>query len=302
MTTVQTSTKEPKFEVRWNPETIGTARRWLITGEGGTGKSYWATSSFWDSLAQSPIMVGKGKDARPVKAKLITIGQESVEHLGIPDSYMTGGGMDFRLKASSLEDGWLQDFAKITQAFVVAARTALAKGEPPPLDVVIIDGISEAVLLQNKTFQHHGNKFATWDHLESMWFGLFQGLDPRELGCHVILTARPMERDTGIITTDDEGHKESEKMLAPSMRGNFLKRQLSCYFDYAFYIRPDVRKVSTGPRAGLTSPVHVMHTLANGRYDIKNSQEERWLHAGYPDELVNASFWDVQDMVGKLSG
>lgn len=292
------TTKAKLTTSRWAPEELGAPRRWLFTGSGGTGKSYLAVSSFWDPLTLEPVMIGKGVDARPVRAKMIVIGQENIYELGVPESYLSAGsGRSFRLKSTGLNSAdWIKDFTEITTGFVTAAQNS----KEPPIDVIVIDSVSESVLLQQRTFDNHGNKFATWDHLETMWFALFQRLDPRELGCHVIMTARPMERDTGIITTDEEGHKIADKMLAPSMRGNFLKNQLSCYFDMAFYIRSETRKLDKGPRAGMMGPAHVLHTIANGRYDIKNTQEERWLLKGYPDELVNVGFWDVQSMLEGL--
>ena len=293
------TTKAKITTARWAPIELGAPRRWLLTGSGGTGQSYWAASSFWDPLAMEPVMIGEGASARPVRAKMLVIGQENIHELGIPESYIsTGSGRSFRLKSANLDsEKWIKDFTEITTGFVVAARDSK---DGPPLDVIIIDSVSESVLLQQRTYDNHGNKFATWDHLETMWFSLFQRLDPRELGCHVIMTARPMERDTGIITTDEDGHKVADKMLAPSMRGNFLKNQLSCYFDMAFYIRSETRKLEKGPRAGMMGPAHVMHVIPNGRYDIKNTQEERWLYKGYPDELVNTGFWDVQGMLEGL--
>ena len=291
------------MDVRWNPESLGSPRRWLVTGGGGVGKSYWYHSAFWDPLAQAPILI-KGRDGemRPVRAKVITIGQENTAHLGAPETYFQGGGKSFRLKSNNLDsDDWLDDFTTITTAFVVAARNARVKKQEPPLDIIALDGISEGVLLQNRTYENHGNKFATWDNLETMWFSLFQKLDTQELGCHVIMTARPMERETGVMLTDEEGHKYSEKILAPSMRGNFLKSQLSCYFDMAFHLRSEERKLTSGPRAGVMGPGHVLTVMPNGRYDIKNTEEERWLYAKYPDELVNYGFWDVVKMVEELT-
>ncbi len=248
----------------------------LLYGPAGAGKTKWPVSAFWD---------GKREIAR---GKWVTFGREDNPFLLVPESCRTtASGASLRFKSPNLEDqNWLKKFDTFTKALLDQCR------RDHPLDVLVIDGLSEFDLLYENTFpQGSGreNNFAKWMGLMDAFFAALQRLDPDELGCHVIVTARVMQRRVD----DDEARavKAGEIMplpdFMPSIKGSF-KDNLSHYFNNVFYLHTLPGQTKTAP------PQHTLNVLTNGNYLTKLQGETEWLAAKYPRTLVNSNFYDVQ--------
>lgn len=245
----------------------------LLYGSAGAGKTALAVSSFWDWKAQKKVANGK----------LITFGAEDNPALAIPEEFRkTEKGTSLRLTSPLLDDNaFVNQFDLISRKLVYDAQQGNC------LDVLVVDGLSEFDLLYEETFNDGGgeNNFAKWNGLLSEMFSMIQRLTPKVLGCHVIMTARVMERkkarqgakasfagDPGFIDYD----------FYPSLRGSF-RIQLPHYFNLVLYMETVRGKLPDGRIV----PAHAANMVRTGDYYIKNVWEHHWLNAGYESQVVN---------------
>jgi len=260
---------------------------YLFYGPPGGGKTDLLTSAFWDVRTRREVARGK----------LVTFGREDNPFLHVPEACrMTSGGASLRFTVPNLDStAWLDRFDKFTSALLDQARRS------HPLDVLGIDGLSEFDMLYERTFGDGGgdsNKFAKWNGLMEKFFAVMQRLDPNELGCHVIMTARVRERKRG-AESDERARRSPDADdhdpfdYYPSVRGGF-KDWLGHYFQNVFYIH--TRK----PKNKATLPEHVTQIITLGDYMTKLQGEREWLAADYPRELVNTNFYAIQHQLENL--
>ena len=262
---------------------------YLFYGPPGGGKTDLLTSAFWDVRARREVARGK----------LITFGREDNPFLHIPESCRTtSGGASLRFVAPNLDNTtWLDRFDKFTTVLLDQAR------REAPLDVLGFDGLSEFDMLYERTFgggDGDANKFAKWNGLMDKFFAIMQRLDPNELGCHVIMTARVRERKRGTDVEEKERARGMDEESAPfdhypSVRGGF-KDWLGHYFQNGFYVHTRKPKVRTA------APEHVVQVVTMGDYWTKLQAERDWLAAGYPREFVNTGFYAIQHRLEDLLG
>lgn len=247
----------------------------LIYGPGGAGKSRYLRSALTNG------------DGTPRKAKIITFGREFRTISGLPKEIVQ------RFSVPSLDNRtWLNDF----EAFIQFLHVQAKKGNH--LDVLGFDGFSEFDLLHEETNSSTG--FQKFNDLMTDVFSIVQSLDPYELGCHILATARIMDKKMATVGKQSKGiagDPDYMQELYPSFRGAF-KYQLSNYFDFVFYLQQE-RTVVVGKEM-LTK--HVLHVLQTGDYMTKMCDpfEERWVSKGYPAELTNVGFNEVLKAIESL--
>jgi hypothetical protein len=252
----------------------------LLYGGPGVGKSALAVSSFWDWRKREPI----------AKGKLITFGAEDNPALAVPEEFRrTDKGTSLRLTSPLLDDSkFLDQFDAISQRFVYDAE----HGESP--DVIVIDGLSEFDLLFEATFGDSDNRFAKWDGLLSQLFSMMMRLHHDVLKCHVIMTARVMEKKKGKQSstyTPDPSLYDFD--YYPSLRGSF-RHHLPHYFSMVLYMDTEQRLAQGGRWDGRVVPVHTVQMVRSGEFYIKNQFEHAWLATEEDTEVVNpmwAQLW-----------
>jgi len=265
---------------------------YLLYGPPGSGKTDLLVSAFWDVLTRREVARGKW----------ITFGREDNPFLHVPESCRTtSGGASLRFTVPNLDSTtWLDRFDKFTAALLDQAK------REHPLDVLGVDGLSEFDMLYERTFgggDGDANKFAKWNGLMDKFFSIMQRLDPNELGCHVVMTARVRERKRGTDVEERARAKPDFESVSaddpfdyyPSIRGGF-KDWLGHYFHNIFYVH--TRK----PKNKQADPEHVVQLITLGDYVTKLQGEREWLAAGYPRELVNTSFYVIQNHLEDLLG
>lgn len=248
----------------------------LIYGPGGSGKSRYLRSALTNS------------DGTPRRAKIVTFGREFRVISGLPSDVVQ------RFSAPSLDSRqWLTDFENFIKYLHVQAK----KGNH--LDVLGFDGFSEFDLLHEETNSSTG--FDKFNDLMTDVFSIVQSLDPYELGCHVLATARIMDKRKAKKSrrsgSEIPGDPEYMTELYPSFRGAF-RYQLSNYFDFVFYLQQE-QSIEIGKEVQTR---HVLHVLQTGDFLTKlcDPWEERWVEAKYPSELVNPGFNDILKMLMSL--
>lgn len=248
----------------------------LLYGGPGAGKTSLAVSSFWDWQKQEKICNGK----------LITFGAEDNPALAIPEECRhTDKGTPLRLTSPLLDDReFLNQFNLITRRFVQDAI------EGNPLDVLVIDGMSEFDLLFEETFEDDDNNFAKWNALLSQMFACMMRATHSALQAHVIMTARVMERkkakQQGRVTmAGDPAYLDYD--FYPAMRGAF-RQHMPHYFNMVLYMETD-----TGVRDGKPIPIHVANMVRTGDYYVKNVWEHAWLAKEPSPKVANPMWYDL---------
>ena len=266
----------------------------LAYGYAGSGKTALAVSSFRDWKARKPIRRGKW----------ITLGREDNPALRVPEDAR------IRLTSPSLDnDDFVSEFAQWMRTIHSANNKAIAAGEPVPVEAVVVDGFSEFDILFEETFkrvheeEHRRSKFRLWNELMTNFFSAIQILDPNELHCHVIVTARVTEkrrgikdRDTQQVVGGDPDYMDFD--YYPNVKGGF-KDHFPNYFQIVTYLDTDVGITEIGGKK-VRAPKHQAHLVRTGDYLVKNNWEYDWLKAGHPDMLVNASFDDILAIIESL--
>ena len=213
--------------------------------------------------------------------KYITFGAEDNPALAVPEEFrQTEKGTSMRLTSPLLDsDEFVSQFDRISQRLVYDAQQGNC------LDVLVIDGLSEFDLLFEETFSDGDDNFAKWNGLMSQLFSMMIRLSPTVLGCHVIMTARVMERKKakqvkGKTVAGDPGFMDFD--FYPSLRGSF-RLHLPHYFNLVLYMEALQAQASDGR----TVPAHVVNMYRTGDYCIKNQWEHKWLAAKKPAQLAN---------------
>jgi len=273
----------------------------LMYGPPGAGKTTFPVSGMIDIMTGEPVV----REGTPVNARLIQFGRESNPALRVPDQFTTvkgkgGREVSLRFANPSLDNmDWLNQFSDVMDSFLKAAR------QGTHLDLLAVDGMSEFDLLYEEVFarQNEGStdKFAKWDALMRDLFSIMQRLDPEELGCHIVVTARVMERKKAIknsagkeITSGDPDYMNFD--YYPSLRGGF-RLHFPHYFNLMGYMEADVKVFE-----GKSQEVNLLHIVRDGDYFVKNQWRHLWTAKGLPNEIVNPSFWQVVDVLDSLTG
>ena len=251
----------------------------LAYGPPNAGKTALGVSAFWDWKTRT--LLGDGK--------YIGFGREDNPALRIPEECrQLSSGASLRLTAPDLRsDKFITDFGKIVDAIMAAAR----RGQY--LDALVIDGMSEFDLLFEAVYDNKNagaDKWDKWDALMSEMFAMMQRLDPIELRCDIIMTARVMERKKATVSKSGRSTRGDPSYINfdyyPSLRGSF-RLHFPHYFNLVLYLETDMRL-----HAGLNRkvPAHILNMVRTGDYFVKNQWEYEWLLAGYPSYLLNTSF------------
>lgn len=258
--------------------------RQLLYGPFGSGKSAYAVSSFWDWKNKTKLRNGRW----------ITVGQEDNKALGVPEE------MRVRLTSPSLNNN---RFVSDLNAFTLTALKDAQAGKYS-LDSIVFDGMSEFDLLWEGVYnQGHPDedKFKKWDALLNECFNIMQRLDPNELGCHVLFTARVMEKKKAVQVRGAKAAGGDPDYIDfdyyPSLRGSF-RLHFPYYFDIVAYVE---QKLRFNKETKENEPEHVFNMIRTGDYEVKNNWEYGWLKAGHPTSLINPSFDDVLKILEKLN-
>ena len=258
----------------------------LLYGGPGTGKTALAVSSFWDWR----------KHKRIANGKLITFGGEDNPALMIPEECrQTDKGTSLRLTSPMLDEtAFLEQFDLITRRLVLDAR------EGNNLDVLVIDGLSEFDLLFEETYggAGEGSSFAKWGALLSQMFSMMMRLSHTSLGCHVIMTARVMEKKSGQQAKQSTVAGDPDWVdfdYYPSMRGSF-RLHLPHYFNLVLYMEQKQVRVAEGPRAGESVPAHIVNLVRHGKFYVKNVWQHQLLASKEETQIINPmwpSLWEL---------
>jgi hypothetical protein len=251
----------------------------LLYGGPGAGKSALAVSSFWDWRNRTQV----------AKGKMITFGAEDNPALTVPEEFRhTDNGTSLRLTSPLLDDTkFIDQFDAISRRFIYDAEN----GNSP--DVIVIDGMSEFDLLFEETFENSDNRFAKWDALLTQLFSMMMRLHHDTLKCHVIVTARIMERKKGKQSstfTPDPSHYDFD--YYPSLRGSF-RHHFPHYFSMVLYMDTEQRLVEGGRWDGKILPAHVLQMVRTGEFYIKNQFEHSWLAMEDETEVINPMWPDL---------
>jgi AAA domain len=252
----------------------------LLYGGPGSGKTALAVSSFWDWRKREPVANGK----------LITFGGEDNPALMVPQSMReTAKGTSLRLISPLLDSqAFLNQFSAIVRRFVADAE------EGHPLDVLVIDSLTEFDLMFESTFVDTGEKesqFAKWNALLSEMFALLTRASHTALDCQVIMTARVMEKKRAKQTKQGSSGGDPDYMdfdYYPSMRGSF-RLHLPHYFNLVLYQDTGLGRTSDGK----VVPAHKTHMVRDGDYYVKNVFEHEWLANESQSYVVNAMWPDL---------
>ena len=114
------------------------------------------------------------------------------------------------------------------------------------------------------------------------------------LNCHVIMTARVMEKKKARAT--NKGTMAGDPAFLnfdyyPSMRGTF-RQHMPHYFSMVLYV--ETRQARVGNKV---QPVHVVNMVRNGDFEVKNQWEWGWLQSGRPPSVVNPMWPELWKMV-----
>lgn len=266
----------------------------LIYGFTGAGKTTFGVSAGWDWKNKKQLR----------RMKWVRFGRERNNALAVPDS------MQIHLASPSLDsDQWIRDFSGLLKQIKLENSRAIAEGKEPPVEVLVIDGMTEFDLMFEKVHKNlkgDSNKFGMWNDLLEECFSIMQMLDPEELHCHVIVTARvaankeeKKDNKGTTISAADPDYIDSD--YYPSMRGSF-RLNFPHYFDLVLYVERDTVAGSIGGIKKNNVPVHRIRIVPDKKYLVKNHWEYHWLTSGKPDILDNPSFDDVLDIINELEG
>ena len=263
----------------------------LLYGGPGVGKTPFGVSSFFDWKTGTELANGR----------LISFGREYNPALAVPEKFQKLGDISLRFRSPSLDDfDWVDQFRAVVNGLLKNARDGNC------LDALVIDGMSEFDLLYEMVHDEKfggEDKFAKWNDLMSELLAIMQRLDPDELGCHVFVTARVMERkrerrSARSTIAGDPSYVDYD--YYPSLRGGF-RLHFPHYFNMVLYMETQLRMVTGGDYVGQKLPAHILNMVRTGDFYVKNVWEYAWLKAGEPLQLVNPSFADVYDRIVGLT-
>jgi hypothetical protein len=262
----------------------------LNYGFAGAGKTFDATSSFWDHE--------KGDFKR--KGYWIVFGRESNKRITMPtitlDQVAKGEHGQIKFGSPDLNsDEFARKFSEFCRALYKANQ-----GKDKKFESIVIDGMSEFDLLY-ETVHHNvygdGNKFAKWDDLLGQFFSAFQILDPDEINAHVVMTARVREvkKKTDIASGDGDFIPTS---YMPSVRGQF-KTYMPHYFNLVTYFDTTTRMAQVNGKNQRVG-VHQAHMVPEDDYLVKNNWADLWVKAGHPSIITNGDFDTSLDIIKGL--
>ena len=262
----------------------------LLYGGPGAGKTSLACSSFYD--------YNKGKII--ANGKLITFGGEDNPALEIPEECRVIGdkGTSLRLVSPKLDS---RGFADTFHLVLLKIMDDAKKGNP--LDVLVIDGLSEFDLLYETTSSLEG--FDKWGELLDRMFATMTLANHNVLGCQVIMTARVAEKRSarpgkspGLATSNDPQHQNFD--YYPSLRGQF-RLHLPHYFGMVLYLETVQALAKDGPYKGKFVPKHITNVVRTGSFYVKNQWEHKWLNQGLPLALENVTWPGLWAMLTQVN-
>ena len=264
----------------------------LLYGGPGAGKSYLACSSFFDYETGESIANGK----------LITFGGEDNPALDLPEEHRVIGKNNTSLRLTSP----LLDSRKFMETFRTVMRRLYQDAQNgEPLDVLVIDGLSELDLMFENTSSQDG--YDKWGELLDEMFATVSISNHENLLCPVIITARVSEKRDGKIgkkdgTSSTKGDPDYMNFnYYPSLRGQF-RLHLPHYYSMVLYLDTEPRLVTEGPYAGKYLPQHTVNMTQSGKFYVKNQFEHKWLKAQLPLRLTNITWpklWGMLVSVNK---
>lgn len=262
----------------------------LNYGFAGGGKTFEATSSFWDH--------DKGDFIRP--GYWCTFGRESNKRITIPEITLAqvakGEYGQVRFGSPNLDsDEFVRKFGEFGRAIFKANQ-----GKNKLFEAVVVDGMSEFDLLYETVHSNvygDGNKYAKWDDLLGQFFSTFQLLDPDAMKAHVVMTARVREVRKADAGRAGDGDFIPTKHM-PSVRGQF-KTYMPHYFNLVTYYDTVTRLAQVNGKNQRVG-VHQAYMVPNDDYLVKNNWEDLWVKAGHPSVLINPSFDNILDIIKGL--
>lgn len=257
----------------------------LLYGGPGAGKSALAVSAFWNWRKREQVANGKW----------ITFGAEDNPALMVPEEFRhTEKGTSLRLTSPLLDSQ-----AFLDQFDLISRKLLLDAGQGKHLDVLVIDGLSEFDLLFEETYKGSGGEddsgnFGKWNGLLSQMFSMMMRTTHTALGCHIIMTARVMEKKKAKQTkratmAGDPGFLDFD--YYPSMRGSF-RLHMPHYFSMVLYM--ETRQARVGDKV---QPVHIVNMVRNGDFHVKNQWEWPWIQSGRPSSVANPMWPSLWKMI-----
>ena len=247
-----------------------------LYGFGGGGKTYTATSSFYNHEKGEVIANGRW----------IKFGSEDNATIGIPDEFIREFHTD-RDKSKK----WLQEFHQYMYGVHAAAR----QGKRP--DVLVMDGLSEFSILWLQTHGVPGDLRATYGGLKDEISSLLSLCNPLELGCHVIWTARVSERKKEVQNKQGQIIQEGDPDYLdmdyyPGVEGKSAKLSTPHYFRLIPYVKATTVRKSVGGKL-LDIPAHELNLYPQDGFFVKNDWQTQMLRRNHTGTLINPTWEDV---------
>ena len=258
----------------------GTPFSTILYGPPNAGKTYLACSSFFDYDTGLEIANGK----------LITFGGEDNPALEIPESCRTLGKTSLHLTSPKLDS---RKFAETFHGAMLKLMQDAENGNP--LDVLVIDSITEFGLLFEHTSKEEG--FTKWGELLAKLFSTVSLLNHKVMKCPIILTARVGEKQNAGSALTESDFMDFD--YYPLLRGGF-KLSLPYYSSMCLYLETKSMLATDGPYKGKRVPKHLATMLKGGPYFIKNQWEHKWMQKGLPMQLENPTWPMLMSILTKL--
>ena len=263
----------------------------LLYGGPGAGKTYLACSSFYDYKKKEVIANGK----------LITFGGEDNPALAVPEECRVIGknNTSLRLTSPLLDSrGFSEKFSSILLKLMQDAKAGY------PLDVVVIDGMSEYGLMYGYTSEQDG--FEKWQEILDQMFANVTAANHENLNALVIVTARVAEKRKAKVDKRGGTIREADPNYMnfdyyPAFQGGF-RLALPHYFSLVLYLET-MEKLAPpdSPYAGQYIPRHIVNMVRSGSFYTKNAWEEAWMDTGLPLQLENQKWPGLWKALGKVS-
>jgi len=244
----------------------------------------------------------------PLTGRLLLIGGEDNDDLGLPDSDV----IRFTAKAPNLF-GFFEKFDETIRKIAAKNMKAYREGKPEnAIHNVVIDGWSELVYAYLWAYREANedklikDKWAPYREWQRDFIAIMQILNPKAIGANVFGTARVGEFKKGIKSkgakevTGDDPEYMSDFRYHPAMEG-WAKYNLGHYFQNIVYFDSEPRtKVKNGAKFLVNA--HKAHWLPTGDYMVKNTAEHKWLAKEHPPILEDEFFGKASEYLFGDSG
>jgi hypothetical protein len=259
----------------------------------GSGKSAFATGSFWDFQKEQYV---EGQTGR-----WLLLGREANQALGVPESDIKR----FPMTVDKNPLAFIEAFSKYIK--LLAAKAAAArggKGEAGPMNIVV-DGFTEmnhAFTWAYEEEEEPSDKWETYREFKKVFIETIHLLNPNVLDANIFATARVGEFKKA------KKDKESKVKADPEYTDNFsyfpavegwAKLNMGHYFDFVTYHEQEFKKVTKGLKT-TKSGLFVTNWAPEGDFVVKNNYGHKWGAAGLDTRMENATWPQIKAALESL--